>query len=614
MDMASTQKAQKVQRRKDGPIKAAQPSRVSPLAATAKPPTVVLHQVGASSSFKVDPVEEDLQRLRMEDLTGELAEANTSGIVTTSVAPTISSPSTCATEKPTKSSWSSWLGLFLRDKWNLAFLVVLFFGLLLRLRYLWQESLWNDAAVHLWYAVKVTKEPLFFFSQQYLGGDYAVPQTFTALTYLFTNDAFLAGKIVALVYGMAGIIFMFLLGKELRSSFTGVLASALLAFNHIAWFYAERPLADSPLLVTTIILLYCMVKLERQKTMYWGVLSGVMFLVAMFTKVQSSLFVFALLLYYLLFRRKEMISHRPTLVSWVIPVAFLLIAHVVGKILFNTEILDRIFRLFVDQRGMPYGFEAAGMLQWIFTWYLIPFIVLGIILVIAYRQREYYFSIILLLFYWLFFEINVDSTQDRYLLPLLAAAIILAVFAIEEIGSYLSLLLHKHAKALFALTVVVVICFQFYSIGDPLIYSKSFTYAGYPEAGRWLKENVPADVPIFAGSPRSMRAFVERDFGGPGEWDEGGNLWYLRAERYLDSSRNFEDDLALLVAKSDVYVEIDIWEYTQPKWYFPIRQESVTYFQSLGFQIVHVVERDVPTNDGLKKTPAVLILKKDKEA
>ncbi len=523
-----------------------------------------------------------------------------------------SSPSSSSLPQ-SKPLWQQKIISFFKDKWNISFLVILFLGLLIRLKYIWQESIWNDSAVHVWFSVKVTQDPLFFFSQQYLGGDYAVPQTIAALIYLFVKNSSFAWSIVTLFYGLLGIIFIFLLGKELRNSFTGVMAAAILAFNHIFWFYSVRPLADSPLLVTTIILLYCMLKLEREKKMMWGVFSGILFLIAMFTKVQSALFVFALLLYYIIFKRKKMFSDRPILTSWLIPVGFILVAHVLARVLFNAHILDRIFTLFLTQRGMPYGFEAAGMLHWIFGLYLFLFAIIGAILIFIYKQRDYYFGIILFLFYWIFFEINVDNTQDRYMLPLLSVAIILALFAIEEIGSFISLFTHKQTKTIFVLIVVALLCWNYYPLGDKLIYSKSLTYTGYQEAGQWIKDNIPPGTPLFAGEPRSIRAFVERDFAGPDEWSDGGSIWYLRAERYLENKSAFEQDLARLNKESDVYVVIDIWEYTQPKWYYPIRKESIDYFQKLGFTLVNVIQRDLPSKEGLQKNPVIFILKKDKE-
>jgi len=509
---------------------------------------------------------------------------------------------------------------FFSDKYNVAFIGILILAFIIRLKYVTQESLWNDSAVHLWYAIKVTREPLFFFSPSYLMGDYAVPQTIMALFYLFTKNILLSGQIVATLYALVGIIVIYLLGTELKNKFFGLMAASVLAFNHIFWFYSVRPLGDSPLLVTTILLLYCMVRLEKENTMKWAILSGAMFLAVMFTKLQSSLFVFALLIYYLVCKRKEMFKNKAILWSWLIPVGSILIAHLVGKFFFGAKVLDRIFILFLDLRGMPFGLEALGMIKWIFSTYLLVLAALGLILVLIYKEKKYYFPITLFFFYWLFFEVNVDNTQDRYMLPLLSVGVLLAVFALEEIRNYASLFLNKKITYLIPIAVVLLLSLNYYQIGNTLIYNKTFTYTGYEEAGTWIKENVPDDALVFAGEYRSIRLFSEREFGGPpNDEDLGGNIWNLRSPyRYTEiyanvSQKNFEEDIRNLSQKSDIYLEIDHWEYAQPSWYWPLKQESFDYFIGMGFQLVKVVEREVPTDKGFQKLPVIFILKKDKE-
>ncbi len=525
-------------------------------------------------------------------------------------------------QSKTKTLWQQKIISFLHDKWNLVFLLILFIGFLLRLKYISQESLWNDSAVHLWYAVKITHQPFFIFSQLNLLGDYVIVNLFMAFFYFFTKNILLSGQIVAILYFLIGVVFIYLLGTELKNKCTGVIAAALLTFNHLFWFYSVRPLGDSPLLATTIVLLYAMVKLEKTKKISWGIFSGMMFLVAIFTKEQAVLFVFGLWVYYLMFKRKELLKEKAVFYSWLIPTVLLFVAQVVGTFIFHAGILDRIFQLFLDQRGMPFGFEAAKMVQWIVGWYVIPLAIVGLILVLLYKQKEYYFPIILSLFYYLFFEINVDNTQDRYMLPLLALFVVLAAFALDEIGAYLSLFTKsKNAKYVLIIFIVLFVSWNYYQIGDPLIYNKSFSYLGYQEAGQWVKESVPPTDPLFAGEYRSIRLFSEREYGGPQGEDYGGNVINLRSEyRYLaergktleQAQKNFEDDVAVLSQKRDVYLEVDVWEYAQPPWYWPLTQNSVNYFSSLGFKPVKIIEREVQTKDGLKKVPVIFILRKDR--
>lgn len=534
---------------------------------------------------------------------------------------------------PKKGGWNERLTKrtisFLKNKCNLAFLIVLFLAILFRLKYFSMESIWNDAAVHLWYAIKVVREPFFIFNiNEYWLGDYGIPQTITAFFYLFTKNIFLSGKLMALTYSILGITLIYLLGCELRNKFMGLMAAILLGVNHLFYFYSIRPLGDSPVVVSVIFILYSLVKLEKEKSINWGIIAGCSFIITLSHKTQSVIFIIGLVLYYLFFKRKKALTDKAILISWIIPVGTVILGHSFARLISGYNLLGRIFGLMLHMRGMPFGFEAVGMLKWIITGYLIPLVALGILLIVLYKNKKYYPIIILGIYYWFYFEINVDHTQDRYMMPLLPFAILISLFALSEIGSYLNLLVPQKIRKLnlhyiLILVVVLFIAWNYYTIADPLAYNKSLTFTGHTEAGKWLKENTPEDAIIFAGSPRTMRAFVEREFYDGGHEDSpplGGPIRWLRHDRYLESvhpdtaRKNFEDDIANLTKEGDIYLTIDVWEYTQPEWYWPITQESINYFISKGFYIVKIVEREVSTQEGLKKMPVIFIFKKDKES
>ncbi len=238
---------------------------------------------------------------------------------------------------------------------------------------------------------------------------------------------------------------------------------------------------------------------------------------------------------------------------------------------------------------------------------------LGILFVILYKKKEYYFPTILFAFYTIYLEVGVRTVEDRVVLPILSAGILLIVFSLSEIGHYISVFVKKKwVKPVLVVIAVFFFSWNSYKVGDQIISQKSFTYLGYYETGVWIKDNIPLDVPVFTGSPRMIRAFSEREYGGP-IWDQGGTLWYLRYKGYVDNQSAFEEDLKKLADNSDVYLEINIWEYEQPKWYWPITQESINYFQGLGFNLVRIVEREVLTQQGLQKMPVVFLFKKDRE-
>jgi hypothetical protein len=495
---------------------------------------------------------------------------------------------------------------FLKNPWNLGFLVVLFLGIAIRLKYFNMESIWNDAAVHLWYAIKVTKEPLFIFSRNYLLGDHVVPQTITAFYYLFTKNAFIAGKLMALTYSVIGIIFMYLLGTEIKDRKFGLIASALFAFNHLFWFYGVRPLADAPLTVMVVLLLYSVVKLEKTKSLFWGITTGVIFLLSMATKQQAIVFLFAYLIYILIFKRKALFK-KSTFISYGFPFGLIIFASIIFQNFFLSVAVLRIVNLIGVQDGL---FYVYGHLLWIFGGKLLILACLGALFAIISNKKQFYFPMVLFLVYGLYLELGVNTVEDRIVMPLLSAGLLLVTFSLFEISSYISLLI-KNKKIIIPIILVVVffLSLQSYNLGNPLIQSKSTSYGGHMEIGKWIQDNVPKDAILFAGSPRIVRAFAEQEFGGPRLWDKGGNLWNLRAPEYLENQSLFEEDLNILSKSSEVYIEIDIWEYTQPSWYFPINQDSINYFINLGFVPIKIVERKVQTNQGIQEMPVIFLFK-----
>ncbi len=517
-----------------------------------------------------------------------------------------------------KGKLPSWI----KNPYNLLFLVIIGFTLVTRLRFFPMESLWNDAAVHLWYAIKVTQDPLFVFSQQYLLGDYLTVQSIWTIVYVFVRDVFIAAKLVALAYTLAAITLAYLVGSKLKNKTTGLIAAALLTVNHIYWFYSTKILADGPLLTWVLLLTYAMLLLEEKKELKYGILSAIAVLAVLFTKNQAVIILLAYFLYFALFKRKEAWTNKAYRIAWIIPLGLLLLAQLVATFFLNARLLDRVFELFLTTRGMPYGLEALGQLQWMLSWYTIIPAIIGLFFIIAYRYKKYYFSLVLIISYYLFFEINVDQTSDRYLLSLLPLILLISAFAIDEIGAYLAKFSWKEVRPIVAVIAVLFIAAQLYPVGEELVYNKSFGFTGFPEAGDYLIEQMGEDDLLFAGSPRMIRAFVEKEWHDDGTYNSpemDGPVYWLRGERYHedynregltyneDAQSNFETDIAELSVDHTIWLEIDIWEYTQPAWYYPLTQDSLDYFSSLGFELVNVVVRDVSSEEGSQESGVIFI-------
>jgi 4-amino-4-deoxy-L-arabinose transferase-like glycosyltransferase len=498
---------------------------------------------------------------------------------------------------------------FLDDRYNQVFLLVLILGVALRLKYFAMQSLWNDASVHLWYSLKILMEPSFIFTSNFLGGDYVIPQFITSFFYLFTRDIFISGKLMALTYAIIGIIFIYLLGSEISNKQVGIIAALLFSFNPLFWFYSIRPLADAPLATMFVVVAYCVVKLEKEKNMFWSVATTAAIFFAMLTK-QPAIILLVSFFIYAIIRKDLFLKHRALKTCFIQTLGLFVLANIVFYTLFKKIIASLFITKIFNLEGLLQGFEVLRYFPHIFSYLVLVFLVIALFLILFYKQNKYGFILLSTFIFYLYFEFFVRSALDRYILPIIPFAILIAAFGISEVAQLLKLVTKiQYVQVLFIVLTCIFICTAHYNYGTQLIEGRTNSYVGYSEAGEWVKENVPEDAILFAGSWRSMRVFAEREVYHSYPEAKLNSIVNLRSESYRERAP-FERDLAIAISKGkSVYIEIDIWEYTQPDWYYPLSQESINYFQNLGFVPVYIVEADMSTPEGIQSTPAIIILK-----
>ncbi|MAG50423.1 hypothetical protein CL621_02145, partial [archaeon] len=190
------------------------------------------------------------------------------------------------------------------------------------------------------------------------------------------------------------------------------------------------------------------------------------------------------------------------------------------------------------------------------------------------------------------------GTVPRYLLPCLPALYLMVGWVVFEIGKYIKKFSKIKISNWVFIGLIVLIAIPFYSLGNNLNISKSYTYTGFKEAGEWLKDNIEENAIIYSASVRTLRAFS-----GIEEVENGGNL------AGYPEKEDFED--IVKTNKAPVYIEIDVWERIQPEFVYPLTESKINYLQSLGLTFVKVAEGPYPTDKGVINGPVVLILKKE---
>src|SRR3989344_3505975 len=157
------------------------------------------------------------------------------------------------------------LKVWLSEWHNLAFLALLLFALIIRLKYLFVESLWNDETFYLWYAEDSLENPSYLVSKTVFGNTFYFFIIPVALLKLFVGDILLAGRLTALLFNLAGIILVYLVGTELRNKITGLVAAILLSVQSIYWFIGHKILLDAPLATSLLFAAFCLIKWEKKR-------------------------------------------------------------------------------------------------------------------------------------------------------------------------------------------------------------------------------------------------------------------------------------------------------------------------------------------------------------
>jgi hypothetical protein len=501
----------------------------------------------------------------------------------------------------------------LKNPYNLAFIALLIFTIYIRFRYLLQESIWVDETHYYLEALTFLKT-----------GSLAQFTPFSELRFmpflliLFWSlffEIFTAGRMMALTYATLGIVYTYLVGKELKNELTGLIAAILVTFNPYIWFHSSRTLIDSPVTTMFIISAYYLIKLEKQystKNIIYLILALVL---AIQTKFVGALFIFVIILYYLI---RFIIIEKNT--------KELLLELSKNKLTYGALGVLAVGLYFV-RNFITWGLsslkynpffleEMPAMSNNIVFWLAM----IGIIISFAYKKREYLVIVSWLIVYYAAFTLMPANNDLRYILPAIPALLILSAIAINEIIDIAYIFIKKDRKLL---SLIVLVIFLYLTIPDQytsannMILRGSYAFTGYGDAGKWIVDNVPDGAIVYTMSTSWANLFSENvvgriTIGNTAQFKTIGDL-----NEYLSN------------VTIPFYLIIDQWEAgAQPNW--QPTQEKINQILSLGFTLEKVITTKYPTDQtqfdemynkmglfdikvddrGLTDIPAVLIFKR----
>jgi hypothetical protein len=514
---------------------------------------------------------------------------------------------------------------FLSNKYNLMFVSVLLFALVIRLRFFFIESLWNDETFYIWYAVRSLNEPLYLLSERVITHSYYSFMSLIMFFKLFVNDALLAGRLAALVVNLFGIVLIYLLGSEFKDKATGLAAAILLSVHHIYWFIGGKVLVDAPLATAFIFVAYALIKFEKEKDYFWAAILGFSIAICVNTKLPGAIVFVILGTYFFLsyivtkdpvnsvrklLQRKDFWAFIVSTSIFLTPTAtFNLLKF--GSIVANKRGASGYALSLATEWAPTYG---AGYMQSLYnlpmmlTLYVVPFVFLGVLFCLVYRDKKHWLILSFASYYVIYTILTGGAETPRYFLPAFPFMLLLAAYALFELRLYMQSILKIKLNRFIFIFIVLLLAVPLYQQGLQLHTSKQYSYTGYQEAGAWISENVPEDGFVFAGSPGFIRLFSGYEFI-PGIFGSEGSAEGILYYGFPVDRASFEEIVREESKTQDIYLEVDIWEYKNQQWVYPLDQEKIDYFYSLGFEVVNVIERDVATSSEMQKVPVILMLK-----
>src|SRR3989338_4042846 len=333
---------------------------------------------------------------------------------------------------------------WIKNPYNATLIVLLIITIFFRLRYLFQESIWVDETAYYLLA-KYIKETFSFgpfspFTELRLTSDIVI------VFWSFFFNLFTAGRMMALTFAVLGIIFSYLIGKEIKNEILGLLAATLVAFNPYLWFHSSRTLIDSPLTTMFIICAYFLIKLENKFSLKNLVYLIIALVFTIQTKYVGVLFIFIILIYYLLKFLLVIQNKKQTLTNLfkskisLLYLIFLLPLYAVKKIIFEGIGSLQYDPFFIEQIPIM----LSEPIMWL--------AVFGLIISLFYKKKSY----------------------------LIIASWTLLIYATISL-IFITIPIH-------------------YETANSMNLRSFYAFTGYDEAGKWIQDNVGDGSTVFVMS------------------------------------------------------------------------------------------------------------------
>ncbi|MBR9689344.1 MAG: hypothetical protein GOV01_00395 [Candidatus Altiarchaeota archaeon] len=469
---------------------------------------------------------------------------------------------------------------------HLILAAVMLSALFIRIPYVFQESVWNDETVYMWMGYRILENPLFVFSDHLATNSYGYTISIMTAVLSIVTSTFYASRIATMIAALAGIWFTYLLGKELTNEWGGLAAATLLSVNPFHAFFSVRSLTDVYLASAVSLFAYSATKFYKGGS---GKLFGASFIITVLSKVAGILLIPVFFFIWGLRAIKDKSVDKESLSALVVAGGFILLLVLQNWLSFGSPLSFTPGRTSILLTGSIFTGDQSFYLNVVSSLYTLPLFLLSAVgIYFSFKDKKVLGTSLPFFVFFLWFSLIIGEKVPRYVLQTIPLVIVLAIYVVFRIVNELKLPPQS-------ILIVLLLVPSMYAPLNDFVISKSDSYTGFIELGEVVSElDVTQNFSkIYAQSTRQIRAFSMIEYG-----PEEGKLYLV------------PKDLSEFENETNILVQLDIWEYTGPSWAYPLTQEKLNAILFQNFSILHIVEREIPTQDGPQNAPVGILLAK----
>ena len=416
-----------------------------------------------------------------------------------------------------------------KDPYNLAFVAILIFAIIIRIYYFtltYDQPLWWDEAEFM----NIANRFAFGLNYEFTPVRPILLSFITAIFFKISPSLFLP-KVLLLIFSIASVVGVYLLGKELYQKKVGLIAAFIMSVFYLNIFFTARLLVDMPSLcffIFSALYFYKYFKYNSHKALYIGAI-----LIAIGTAFkQSTGFFLAVVLVYLLITEKLNFLKRKEL--WISGIIFLLVLSpylIWGYVEFGGFVLAQgTAQVGTQSSGLTNAqrlYEGTLAYFYLFptylSWALLIIFLLGLAtmyqLILGFdilvkkgdkQLKKYLFLILIFILPIVLASTLIHHNENRYIINAMPA-----VFLISSAFIYKAFRVVKKQNKLFATLLLIILLayvgyFQLRAT-DSLIRVKVDSYSEIRDAAFWYSDNTLSTDLMATQSVKQIPFYSKKD-------------------------------------------------------------------------------------------------------